>query len=129
MPQSFHFRSARSASTSNTEANIFIHGYSAGHSDEDKQLLLDRIPEQPKHFTNISAFWPSNHILRLDKSSAWKLAAAGLNAGAAFTGAPVGSLGLVGSIAKDRMGNFTQARARAESMGAVLLEQLQQQRP
>ncbi|WLG45721.1 DUF726 domain-containing protein [Pseudomonas sp. FP1740] len=126
MPQSFHFRSARSASTSNTEANIFIHGYSAGHSDEDKQLLLDRIPEQLKHFTNIFAFWPSNHILRFDKSSAWKLAAAGLNAGAAFTGAPVGSLGLVGSIAKDRMGNFTQARARAESMGAVLLEQLQQ---
>jgi len=117
MPQPFHFRSARSASTSNTEANIFIHGYSAGHSDENKQLLLNRIPDQLKHFTNIFAFWPSNHILRFDKSSAWKLAA-GLNAGAAFTGAPMGSVGLVGSLAKDRMGNFTQARARVETHSA-----------
>ncbi|WP_394206974.1 DUF726 domain-containing protein [Pseudomonas putida] len=125
MPQPFQFQSARSAGSSTTEANIFIHGYSAGHSDEDKQLLLDRIPEQLKHYTNIFAFWPSNHIFRFDKSSLWKIGAAGLNAGAALTGAPIGSLGLVGSLAKDRMGNFTQARARAESMGAVLLDQLQ----
>lgn len=126
MPQPFRFQSARSAGSSTTEANIFIHGYSAGHTDEDKQLLLDRIPEQLTHYTNIFAFWPSNHIFRFDKSSAWKLAAAGLNAGAAFTGASMGSLGLVGTLAKDRMGNFTQARARAESMGAVLLDQLQE---
>ncbi len=125
MPHPFHFQSARSAGATATEANIFIHGYSAGHSDEDKQFLLDRIPEQLKHYTNIFAFWPSNHIFRFDKSSAWKLATAGLSAGAAFTGAPMGSLSLVGSLAKDRMGNFTQARARAESMGAVLLDQLQ----
>ena len=125
MPQPFRFQSARPAGSSATEANIFIHGYSAGHSDEDKQLLLDKIPEQLKHYTNIFAFWPSNHIFRFDKSSLWKIGSAGLGAGATFIGTPTGSLGLVGTLARDRMGNFTQARARAESMGTVLLDQLQ----
>ena len=96
MPQPFRFQSARPAGSSATEANIFIHGYSAGHSDEDKQLLLDKIPEQLKHYTNIFAFWPSNHIFRFDKSSLWKIGSAGLGAGATFIGAPMGSLGLVG---------------------------------
>ncbi|AVD84936.1 DUF726 domain-containing protein [Pseudomonas sp. SWI6] len=125
MPHPFRFQSARSAGANTTEANIFIHGYSAGHSDEDKQLLLDKIPEQLKHYTNIFAFWPSNHIFRFDKSSLWRIGSAGLGAGAALMGAPMGSLGIVGTLAQDRMGNFTQARARAESMGAVLLDQLQ----
>lgn len=125
MPQPFRFQSALPAGSSATEANIFIHGYSAGHSDEDKQLLLDKIPEQLKHYTNIFAFWPSNHIFRFDKSSLWKIGSAGLGAGATFIGAPMGSLGLVGTLARDRLGNFTQARARAESMGTVLLDQLQ----
>lgn len=125
MSLAFRFHSAQSAGANSTEANIFIHGYSAGHSDGDKQLLLDKIPEQLKHYTNIFAFWPSNHYLRFDKSSLWKLGAAGLNVGSAFTGTPLGPLGLVGKLAEDRVNNFTQARARAESMGTVLLDQLQ----
>ncbi|TQG52558.1 hypothetical protein FLI71_32250, partial [Pseudomonas aeruginosa] len=52
MPQPFRFQSARPAGSSATEANIFIHGYSAGHSDEDKQLLLDKIPEQRNRLAN-----------------------------------------------------------------------------
>lgn len=125
MPHPFRFQSARSACSNATEANVFVHGYSAGRSDENKQLLLDKIPEQLKHYTNVFAFWPSNHIFRFDKSSLWRIGSASLGARAALIGAPMGSLGIVGALARDRMGNFTQARARAESMGTVLLGQLQ----
>lgn len=125
MPHPFRFQSLQSAGHSAKEANIFIHGYSAGHSDEDKQLLLDKIPEQLQHYTNIFAFWPSNHYLRFDKSSLWTIGNAGLGVGGILTGSAIGSVGLLGAFAKDRLGNFTQARTRAESMGAVLLDQLQ----
>ncbi|MDD1966726.1 DUF726 domain-containing protein [Pseudomonas putida] len=125
MPHPFQFQTSPFAGPDTTEANVFIHGYSAGHSDEDKQSLLGKIPEQLKHYTNIFAFWPSNHILRLDKASALKLGAASLNFGMTMMRSPLDSLGLVGAVAKDRMGNFGDARLRAESMGKVLFDQLQ----
>ncbi|HCG0527010.1 TPA: DUF726 domain-containing protein, partial [Pseudomonas aeruginosa] len=78
MPQSFSFQTSPGAGLDATEANIFIHGYSAGHSDEDKKLLLDKIPGQLRNYTNIFAFWPSNHYLHFDKSSLLALGAAGL---------------------------------------------------
>lgn len=126
MPHLFQFQTSPSAGTDTTEANIFVHGYSAGHSDEDKQFLLDKIPDQLKHYTNIFAFWPSNHLLRFDKSSLWALGAAGLNFGKTISSSPLESFGLMGAFAKDRMGNFTEARTRAERMGAVLLDQLKE---
>ncbi|MBP5969974.1 MULTISPECIES: DUF726 domain-containing protein [Pseudomonas] len=125
MPHPFQFQTSPFAGPDTTEANVFVHGYSAGHSDEDKQFLLDKIPGQLKHYTNIFAFWPSNHLLRFDKSSLWAFGAAGLNFGKTMSSSPLDSFGIAGAFAKDRMGNFTQARTRAEHMGAVLFDQLQ----
>ncbi|KQV20182.1 hypothetical protein ASC74_20020 [Pseudomonas sp. Root329] len=126
MPQPFHFQTSPSASPNTTEANIFIHGYSAGHSDQEKKLLLEKIPDQFSNYTNIFAFWPSNHYLHFDKSSLWALGAAGLSSGVGSTAGPVSYWGLAGSFAKDRLKNFTDARSRAERMGVVLLEQLKE---
>ncbi|WP_282363945.1 DUF726 domain-containing protein [Pseudomonas sp. PS01297] len=126
MLQPFSFRTSSSASPDTTEANIFIHGYSAGHSDKDQQFLLEKIPTQLSHYTNIFAFWPSSHYLHFDKSSLWALGTAGLSFG---TGSPAWSFGywgVAGSFAKDRVKNFTDARSRAERMGVVLLEQLKE---
>ncbi|WP_236201236.1 DUF726 domain-containing protein [Pseudomonas pseudonitroreducens] len=124
MHQPFSFQASPATSHNATEANIFIHGYSAGHSDEDKKLLLDKIPGQLRNYTNIFAFWPSNHYLHFDKSSLLALGAAGLTLVTGGTGAPLAYWGLASSFAKDRRSNFTDARSRAERMGAVLLEQL-----
>lgn len=125
MPHPFQFQTSPFVGPDTTEANVFVHGYSAGHSDEDKQFLLDKIPDHLKHYTNIFAFWPSNDLLRFDKSSLWALGAAGLNFGKTMSSSPLDFLGLAGALANDRMGNFTQARTRAEHMGAVLFDQLQ----
>lgn len=123
----FLFQSSPSSSTNTTEANIFIHGYSAGHNDEDKQLLLERIPAQLGNFINIFAFWPSNHYLHFDIASFWSLGAGSLNfVPVGATGGFGPSLGLVGAVVKDRLKNFSDARARAESMGVVLLDQLKE---
>ncbi len=126
MPQPFHFQTSPSASPNTTEANIFIHGYSAGHSDQEKKLLLEKIPDQFSNYTNIFAFWPSNHYIHFDKSSLWALGTAGLSSGVGSTAGPVGYWSLAGSFAKDRLKNFTDARSRAERMGVVLLEQLKE---
>ena len=126
MLQPFRFQTSTSASLDTTEANIFIHGYSAGHSDKDQQGLLEKIPEQLSHYTNIFAFWPSSHYLHFDKSSLWTIGSAGLSLGPLNAAWSFGYLGLAGSFAKDRIKNFTDARSRAERMGAVLLEQLQE---
>lgn len=125
MPHPFQFQTSPYAGPDTTEANIFIHGYSAGHSDEDKQFLLGKIPEQLSHFTNIFAFWPSNHYLYFDKSSLWAFGKATVGLGRGILVSPLHSMGLVGAFAKDRIDNFTEARTRAERMGAVLLDQLQ----
>lgn len=123
MTNTFNFQASTVANPSATEANIFIHGYSAGHSDEDKELLLKKIPEQLRNYTNIFAFWPSNHYFNFDKKSLLKIGAAGLTLATPGAGS-IGYLGLANTFAKDRRKNFTDARSRAERMGAVLLEQL-----
>jgi ABC-type lipoprotein export system ATPase subunit len=106
-----------------TEANIFIHGYSAGHSDKDRQILLGSIPETFRSSTNIFAFWPSNHYLRFDPASLLDIGTAGLGL---VMQPPSRSMrfGLVGSIVQDRVKNFEIAKKRAEQMGAVLFIQL-----
>lgn len=125
MTNTFNFQASPIANPNATEANIFVHGYSAGHSDEDKQLLLDKIPGQLRHYTNIFAFWPSNHYLHFDKSSLLAFGTTGLSLmlSSGLT-TPMAYSSLAGSFAKDRRKNFTDARSRAERMGAVFLEQL-----
>ncbi|MDH1443196.1 DUF726 domain-containing protein [Pseudomonas sp. GD03721] len=125
MTNTFNFQASPVANPNATEANIFVHGYSAGHSDEDKQLLLDKIPGQLRHYTNIFAFWPSNHYLHFDKSSLLAFGTTGLSLmlSSGLT-TPMAYSSLAGSFAKDRRKNFTDARSRAERMGAVFLEQL-----
>ncbi|MDR9752957.1 DUF726 domain-containing protein [Pseudomonas sp. SZMC_28357] len=108
----FKFSSLPKAS--GTVANIFIHGYSAGHSLEDRQLLLNSIPASLQNCVNIFAFWPSSHFSRVDNLSRnFCMAASRIHpaAGAA-------------AFAGDRVIHFTRIRARAEAMGKVLLEQL-----
>jgi energy-coupling factor transporter ATP-binding protein EcfA2 len=125
VPHSFQFQTSPFAGPDTTEANVFVHGYSAGHSDEDRRFLLDKIPDQLSNYTNIFAFWPSNHLLRFDASSLPALLAAGLKFVPAMSSLSLNVLGIPGAFALDRMDNFTQARARAEHMGAVLFDQLQ----
>ena len=125
MTNTFNFQASPVANPSAAEANIFIHGYSAGHSDEDKELLLKKIPEQLRNYTNIFAFWPSNHYFNFDKKSLLKIGIASLTLVTQGT-APIGYLSLANTLARDRTKNFTDARSRAERMGAVLLEQLKE---
>lgn len=124
MTNAFNFQASPVANPNATEANIFVHGYSTGHSDEDKEFLLDKIPEQLRDYTNIFAFWPSNHYLDFDKSSLLALGAAGLTVVTGGFTAPLAYSSLAGSLVRDRRTNFTDARSRAERMGALLLEQL-----
>jgi len=62
MSRRFTFSSLRNDSDGSNEANIFIHGYSAGHNVEDRQTLLASVPESIRNHTNIFAFWPSSHF-------------------------------------------------------------------
>lgn len=124
MTNTFNFQASPVANPSATEANIFVHGYSAGRSDEDKQLLLNKIPRQLRHYANIFAFWPSNHYLHFDKPSLLAFGTTGLTLITGGLTAPVFYSSLAGSFAKDRRKNFIDARSRAEQMGAILLEQL-----
>lgn len=98
-----------------TEANIFIHGYSAGHDLEDRQLISHSIPPELRNQLNIAAFWPSSHISRINGTSKKLVALASrihLAAGA-------------GVLAADRAAHFAQIRARADEMGGMLIQQLQ----
>lgn len=114
MDKLFTFSSLRSDGHGSNEANIFIHGYSAGHNFEDRKTLLASIPESIRHHTNIFAFWPSSHFARFNRMSKTLLGVSSrlsLPAGAAVA-------------AIDRGAHFWQIRSRAEEMGESLLDQL-----
>ncbi|WP_313337951.1 DUF726 domain-containing protein [Stutzerimonas nitrititolerans] len=119
MSKQFDFTTQHTCSSS-TEANIFIHGYSAGHNDSDRQTLLGSIPKSFHQHTNIFAFWPSNHYAHFDFASFLNIGTAGLS----LVAQPVRGFGLVGRLAQDRISNFTTARKRAEQMGTLLFIQL-----
>lgn len=114
MSKLFRFTSLPNARRGSNEANIFIHGYSAGHNVEDRQTLLASIPESIRHHTNIFAFWPSSHFARFNRRSKSLLE----------TSSGV-SLPLAAAVAAvDRGAHFWQIRTRAEEMGESLLDQL-----
>ncbi len=111
--QLFKFSALRNIDS--TMANIFIHGYSAGHTLSDRELIRRSIPPEIHGQLNITAFWPSSHITRVNRGSK------GLVALAARIHVAAG----VAIAAADRAAHFAQIRARADEMGDVLLQQLQ----
>lgn len=110
MAERFKFQTL--ANSSGTVANVFIHGYSAGHVLRDRRLLARSVPTSLQGSVNICAFWNSGH---------WADADAGLSGllkiGSGVSHAAFGSVGGATS-------HFLRARRRAEYMGAVLLSQL-----
>ena len=117
----FKFSPLRSVDS--TEANIFIHGYSAGHNLQDRLEMSRSIPPEMHDQLNIMAFWPSSHIMRFGGISKKVFTAA------ARLHFAVGAA----SVAADRAFHFYQIRSRANEMGGLLIEQLwdymQQQYP
>lgn len=114
MSRRFTFHSLPTEQRASNEANIFIHGYSAGHSLADRNTLLGSIPASIRHHTNIFAFWPSSHFSRFNDNSLSMLrnsARVHWTMGAA-------------TLASDRAMHFSRIRVRAEEMGEELLDQL-----
>lgn len=95
-------------------ANVFIHGYSAGHDMPDRRLLASQIPSTLHGGVNIFGFWPSGHFLQF--SYAAKQAIGGATRLSPYAGAA--------AVVIDRVSHFTRSRSRAEAMGEVLLVEL-----
>lgn len=96
-------------------ANVFIHGYSAGHDMEDRCALRKCIPSSLHNCINIFAFWPSGHWSQFDDlSSSGILALGRLN-----------FLAGAGAAVADRAIHFNTSRNRATAMGKTLLSQLE----
>lgn len=96
------------------EANIFVHGYSAGHDIDDRQELIKSIPLELHDQLNVFAFWPSSHFSRLSgKAKSLIFAVSRIN---------VVASALV--LAADRIAHFALIRSRADDMGAVLYDQI-----
>ncbi|MDD2162574.1 DUF726 domain-containing protein [Pseudomonas sp. MIL19] len=99
-----------------TEANIFIHGYSAGHDLEDRQTLIHSIPPELHDQLNILAFWPSSHFLRLNGTTKKLI----------FAASRIHIIASAAALAVDRVAHFARIRARAEEMGSALFNQLEE---
>lgn len=100
---------------SGTVANVFIHGYSAGHDMEDRCTLRKYIPSSLHNCINIFAFWPSGHWSQFDELSSKGILAAGRLSVLVGAGAAVA----------DRARHFNTSRNRATAMGKTLLKQLE----
>ncbi|MET3715442.1 DUF726 domain-containing protein [Pseudomonas sp. PvP001] len=97
-----------------TVANVFIHGYSAGHDLDDRYKLVGALPKQIPGSINLFAFWDSGHISKVSGTGkifltrlAWTNPITGLTA-----------------LAASRIHHFMTMRARAEEVGEVLLAEL-----
>ncbi len=114
MSNRFNFHTLPGPRGDLTEANIFIHGYSAGHTADDRRTLLDSIPESIRHYTNIFAFWKSSHFTHFNSTSRKLL------------GASVRSHWSAGfaALATDRAAHYWRIRSRAVDVGEVLFSQL-----
>lgn len=96
-------------------ANVFIHGYSAGHDMEDRCALRKHIPSALHNCINIFAFWPSGHWSQFDSMSSSGVSAI----------ARVSVLGGAAAAVIDRAVHFNSSRNRATAMGKTLLSQLE----
>lgn len=109
-----HFKFQTLPHDTGTVANVFIHGYSAGHDLRDRRQLARHIPATLHGGVNIFAFWRSGHILQLDRDSILSIAGA-------FRNSPYSALG---TLAVDRVRHFTKSRLLATTMGEVLFSEL-----
>jgi uncharacterized membrane protein YkvA (DUF1232 family) len=114
MKKSFEFIKAPHSDNSSTTANIFIHGYSAGHNESDRNKLLERIPDFLSCHTNIFAFWDSSHYINFDTYSLLLINASARLHPAAFIPITIG----------DRVIHFRNFRAKSEVIGKRLLSEL-----
>ena len=96
-------------------ANVFIHGYSAGHDMEDRCALRKYIPSSLHNGINIFAFWPSGHWAQFDDYSSKGILAVGR----------LNFLAGAGLALADRALHFNTSRNRASAMGKTLLSQLE----
>jgi len=96
-------------------ANIFIHGYSAGHDMEDRCALRKCIPSSLHNCVNIFAFWPSGHWAQFD----------GLSGGGVLALTRLSTIAGAAAAVVDRACHFNTSRNRATTMGKTLLSQLE----
>jgi uncharacterized protein YaaW (UPF0174 family) len=109
-----HFKFHTLPNASGTVANIFIHGYSAGHDLKDRRLLSRSVPTALQDCVNVFAFWPSGHFAEVSSASR-----------SAVMGAIRAYPPAVAAVAiGDRALHFTRMRTKAERMGKLLFEQL-----
>jgi hypothetical protein len=95
-------------------ANVFVHGYSAGHDLDDRYKLVGALPKQIPGSINIFAFWDSGHISKvsgLEKSVLTRVMWAN-----PFIG--------LGVFTASRVKHFLSMRSRAEQAGEAFLSEL-----
>ncbi|MBX8496862.1 DUF726 domain-containing protein [Pseudomonas cichorii] len=110
-----HFAfSTQSFRASNT-ANVFIHGYSAGHNLGDRTLLASQIPRALSGDINLLAFWRSSHFSSVNT----------LSRGMVWGASRLHPVAGVAVAAGDRAVHFVQSRKRATEVGEALLEELE----
>lgn len=122
MEKEFSFVKVKPFEDDAKEANIFIHGYSAGFNINDRRKLLRNVPPVIGNYANILALWPSSHFARMNAKSKGAVILANR---LAFVAAPLASIALTPMVLlADRAMHFSHIRSRAERMGEQLIGQL-----
>jgi pimeloyl-ACP methyl ester carboxylesterase len=110
-----HFSFTTQSFSASTIANVFIHGYSAGHNLGDRTLLSSQIPQALDGDINLLAFWRSSHYSSISSMSRNVIMGASrLHPGAG-----------IAAFALDRSVHFAVVRKRANRIGEALLEELE----
>lgn len=95
-------------------ANVFVHGYSAGHDLDDRYKLVGALPKQVPGSINIFAFWDSGNIYKVSDSE--KMFYARLSWSNPIVG--------FGAFTASRIKHFIEMRSRADAVGKTLLAEL-----
>jgi len=111
--QHFSFTTQSFNNTTST-ANVFIHGYSAGHNFTDRTLLASQIPQALNTDINLLAFWESSHFRSFSK----------LSRNVIYGASRVHLAATVAAFAGDRAVHFAMSRKRANRAGEALLDEL-----
>ncbi len=109
-----HFRFLTLPHSASTVANVFVHGYSAGHDLKDRRLLSRQIPSTLHNGINILGFWRSGHYLQVSNTTKQLVVAAGR----------LYPYATASAFVADRVAHFALSRRRATEMGDVLLSEL-----